>query len=107
MTDFKQIDVEGAKKLIDAGNLTIADIRDMQSYSEAHIPGAVSVSDENFQDFIKTTDKNKPLICYCYHGISSQGAAQFFKQSGFADVYSIQGGFEEWRGLFPTASGDS
>src|SRR3989338_5815969 len=100
MTDFKEIDVQNAKEMIDLGNLTIADIRDMQSYSEAHIQGAISVGEENIQDFIKMADKNKPLICYCYHGISSQGAAQFFKQSGFTNVYSIQGGFEEWRGLF-------
>lgn len=107
MADCKEIDVQNANELIVRGDLTIADIRDMQSYFEAHIPGAVSVNEENVQDFIKMADKNKPLVCYCYHGISSQGAAQFFKQSGFSEVYSIQGGFEEWRGLFPTASGDS
>ena len=107
MTDFKQIDAQGAKELIGRGNLTVVDIRDMQSYFEAHIPGAVSVTEENVPDFIKTADRNIPLICYCYHGISSQGAAQFFIQNGFKDVYSIQGGFEEWRGRFPTASGDS
>ncbi len=32
----------------------------------------------------------------CYHGISSQGAAQYLVNQGFEEVYSVDGGFEAW-----------
>ncbi|MCV6069119.1 sulfurtransferase, partial [Escherichia coli] len=32
-----------------------------------------------------------------YHGISSQGAAQYLVNQGFEQVYSVDGGFEAWQ----------
>ena len=52
----------------------------------------VVISDE----FLATADREKPLIVYCYHGHSSQGAADYFSEQGFAEVYSIDGGFVAW-----------
>ena len=42
-------------------------------------------------------DKEKPLIVVCYHGNSSQGAAEFFASQGCREVYSLDGGFVEWQ----------
>jgi thiosulfate sulfurtransferase len=36
-------------------------------------------------------------IIYCYKGISSQDAAHYLSSQGFKDVYSVDGGFEEWK----------
>ena len=46
-----------------------------------------------------------PVLVYCYHGISSQSAAEFLNQKGFEDVYSVDGGFEACQGLFNVVSG--
>ena len=98
MTDaFKQIDVQEVKAIIAAGQVTVVDIRDKASYEQAHIQGAVHVDDASIEGFLERSDKSKSLICYCYHGFSSQSAAGFFKSQGFKDVYSMRGGFEEWR----------
>ena len=97
MENFKQISVPEAQKLIHSQDVTIVDVRDPGSYQTAHIHGAVSVGDENIQEFLEKASKEQPLICYCYHGLSSQNAAQFFSENGFADVYSVDGGFEEWK----------
>ena len=99
MPAFKQINPEEAQKIIQSGNVTIIDVRDPASYQAAHIEGAVAVNDQNIDEFLTKTPKDKPLICYCYHGFSSQNAAQFFSENGFADVYSVEGGFEEWKKL--------
>ncbi|MDE0931482.1 MAG: rhodanese-like domain-containing protein, partial [Halioglobus sp.] len=42
-------------------------------------------------------DRDQPLLIYCYHGNSSQGAADYFFNQGFEDVYSMDGGYEAWR----------
>jgi thiosulfate sulfurtransferase len=92
---FKQINIEQARDLI--GQATVVDIRDEASYNEAHIPGALHLNDQTIETFLTGADRSKPVICYCYHGFSSQSAAGFLKSKGFEDVYSLIGGFEEWR----------
>ena len=99
--DFKIIDIHQAKEFVDDHSALVIDIRDPQSFQEAHIPHAVHISQENIEAFIQHSDKSKSLICYCYHGISSQNAAQFLCDQGFSVVYSLQGGFEEWRSTYP------
>ncbi len=101
MPSFEQIDISQAKEMIDTKQATIVDIRDPNSYAEAHIPGAINIGDDNIEEFLKSTDKNKPLICYCYRGFSSQQAADYFSAQGFAKTYSVIGGFEQWRQEYP------
>ena len=101
MNGFEQIDIHKAKELVDGGDIIIADIRDEESYKQAHIPSAILVNDATLNSFLSQADKTKPLICYCYHGHSSQSAAQYFYQQGFKTVFSIRGGFEEWRMIYP------
>ncbi len=91
------IDIEHAKILIDEQSVTVADIRDPQSYDAAHIEDAIQINDSNVQEFVTNSDKTKPLLVYCYHGHSSQSAAEYFATVGFTEVYSMDGGFEAWR----------
>ena len=101
MADWKEIGVQQVKEKIEAGEAEIVDIRDPDSYAATHIPGAIQLNDRTVTDFIETADKEKPLIIYCYHGISSQGAAAFFVEQGFKEVYSMAGGFESWAYRYP------
>ena len=97
MEEFEEIDTQKVKELIDQGNITIVDIRDPNAFEEGHIENAVSVNDTNIEEFVSTADKNKPILCYCYMGFSSQNACQYFKEQGFESVYSMIGGFTEWQ----------
>ena len=96
MEQFEEIDTQKAKELIDQGNVTIVDIRDSNAFKESHIESAVSVNDTNIDEFVSTADKSIPVLCYCYMGVSSQNAAQHFKEQGFETVYSMAGGYTEW-----------
>ncbi len=98
---FTCISVAVAKKMIDERSAQIADIRDPQSFAGGHVPGAISVNNTNVSQFVADADHAKPLLVFCYHGHSSQGAADFFATQGFAEVYSVDGGFEEWRTTQP------
>jgi thiosulfate sulfurtransferase len=46
--------------------------------------------------FLKNKNKHDHLIVYCYHGILSRDAAEFFMNQGFKNVYSLNGGFSEY-----------
>jgi thiosulfate sulfurtransferase len=100
MDQYQRIGAQAAKALIEAG-ATLADIRDEQSFARGHISGAQHLSNHNIQPFIEDTDPDQPLVVYCYHGNSSQPAAQYLLERGFDRVYSLDGGFEEWQHHFP------
>ena len=100
METFERISVQKAHEIMDLGETNIVDIRDAASFAQGHIAKAQNVSDENIDDFLKTADKDKPLLCCCYHGISSQRAAGFFITQGFEQVYSIDGGWEGWKAIY-------
>ena len=100
MTAIKEIDVQKVKEMADADSATIVDIRDPASFKSGHVPNAVHLSDDNVKQFISDTNKENPLVVYCYHGISSQGAAAYFSEQGFKKVSSMTGGFEGWRAVF-------
>lgn len=95
------IDIHDAKRMMDTEAVILVDIRDPQSYESGHIPNAVLVNQSNIDSFLKNFDPTTPLICYCYHGISSRQAADYFQQAGFQKVYSVNGGFEEWKTVYP------
>lgn len=101
---FETISTEEAKNIIDTVKPLIVDIRDRGSYEEAHIANAVHIDETNIAEFIGTADKERPVVCYCYHGFSSQSAADYFVQQGFKKVYSVNGGFEAWRAIFPSVA---
>ncbi|RAU17928.1 thiosulfate sulfurtransferase GlpE [Nitrincola tibetensis] len=102
MSSFKHLSPQTAVELLEQG-ATLVDIRDFQSYSNAHIPASVHLNNDNLPQFLEQANRNQPLIVCCYHGISSQSAADYLVGQGFSDVYSLDGGFEGWKQLFPDA----
>jgi thiosulfate sulfurtransferase len=97
METFTRISASKAREIMSLSEVTLVDIRDANAFAQAHIDGAQNVNDENIKSFLEESDKEKPLVCYCYHGISSQRASEFFVSQGFKKVYSIDGGWEAWR----------
>jgi thiosulfate sulfurtransferase len=100
---FTCISAAAAKKMMDDREVQIVDIRDPQSFANGHVPGALSINNNTVGEFVSGADSDKPVLVFCYHGHSSQGAADFFAGQGFAEVYSVDGGFEEWRTVYPVA----
>lgn len=100
---FERISPQQAKTLIDDQDAQIVDIRDPGSYQLGHIPNALLLDNNNLAQFIADADFSKPLVVYCYHGNSSQPAAAYLAEQGFEMSYSMDGGFEHWRVLFPEA----
>ncbi len=97
MDVIPEIPIHEAKKKLDQEHCLFVDVRDPVSYRAARIPGAIHLHDGNVQEFVQNTDKQTPMVVYCYHGNSSLGAVAYLRKSGFKDVVSMSGGFEAWR----------
>ncbi|WP_150305168.1 thiosulfate sulfurtransferase GlpE [Pseudomonas saliphila] len=100
MTDFKRIGPDEAARLFDQG-ANVVDVRDAQSFASGHIPSAIRLDNTNLPQYLADTDRSTPLVVCCYHGNSSQSAAAYLASAGFAEVYSLDGGFDLWHREYP------
>ncbi|PQJ83117.1 thiosulfate sulfurtransferase GlpE [Aliivibrio sifiae] len=98
MEQFQHISVEDAQtKLMNQDlNAVIVDIRDPQSFSRGHVERAFHLTNDTVVELMNTVDFEQPVLVMCYHGHSSQGAAQYLINQGYDEVYSVDGGFEGW-----------
>lgn len=96
MNTFRHINATDTRQLLAGDGATIVDIRDEVAYRNGHIEGALRLDNSNLEAFLNETDKSRPVVVCCYHGISSQSAAQYLVEQGFASVYSLDGGYAGW-----------
>lgn len=106
MSDFQRISIAQAKQLIQ-DKAVVADIRDEHSFSQGHMAGAFHLTNTSIGQFMREHDFATPVVVVCYHGNSSQGAAQYLAEQGYEQVFSMDGGFESWRGQEPFVTADS
>lgn len=103
MTQFQHISIEQAHARLQNGELVVADIRDARSFAMGHIKGAFNLNNDNAAAFVGQQDKQQSVILVaCYHGVSSQSAAQYLCTQGFEQVYSLDGGMTAWASQYPT-----
>ncbi|BFM15903.1 thiosulfate sulfurtransferase GlpE [Maricurvus nonylphenolicus] len=101
MSEFQRISCEQAQQMMAEKTCQVVDIRDEASFANGHVTGSQLLNNINLQDFLLDSDPDAPTLVFCYHGNSSQQAAHFLTERDFTEVYSIDGGFEVWRQLFP------
>jgi thiosulfate/3-mercaptopyruvate sulfurtransferase len=75
----------------------VLDVRDAESFARGHIAGARNASNATLSEVIDKTPKSASILIYCYHGNASREYAQIFSDFGFAQVHSLDGGYEAWR----------
>jgi len=93
---IKRISVNVAADLIENEVAIVVDIRDVNSFNQGHIDGAIRIDNSNIQEFLLSADRTKTIIVCCYHGNASQQAAEIFYQQGFEFSCSMDGGMSEW-----------
>ncbi|WP_325891350.1 thiosulfate sulfurtransferase GlpE [Grimontia sp. NTOU-MAR1] len=108
MEQFAHISVTDALAMLESDDhhAVMVDIRDPQSFQLSHPQGAFHLTNDSIVQFMNDVDYEQPVLVMCYHGVSSQGAAQYLINQGFEQVYSVDGGFEAWhRQSLPVESG--
>ena len=90
---YQCISIDDTKSLLKKEDVTIIDIRDYNSFSNGHVENARHIEEINIDKVLLEKNKNDSILIYCYHGISSKSAAQFFTQNGFQNVFSMEEGY--------------
>lgn len=104
-TTFQHLSIESLHQALNDNKFVVVDIRDPASFQAGHIPGAIHLSNESLPDFLRDADYDAPVVVCCYHGISSQQAAQFLISQDFTEVFSLDGGFTQWQLVYPDTVG--
>ncbi|WP_139651668.1 rhodanese-like domain-containing protein [Raoultibacter phocaeensis] len=96
---------EEAQRIIDAGDVTVVDVRTKAEYNEAHIPGALSVPFEEIgtNKLGMLPDSHATILVYCRTGVQSKLAAGKLAAIGYTDVRDI-GGIRDWSGSTESSS---
>jgi len=97
---FKHIQCDQLHAALEQKQYVVVDIRDANSFASGHIPGAIHLTNDNIVDFMRDADLDAPTIVCCYHGVSSQPAAEYLISQDFSDVYSLDGGFVHWQSQY-------
>jgi rhodanese-related sulfurtransferase len=76
----------------------LLDVRTAEEYEEGHLAQArnVDYKRDDFRRQVGKLDKSKPYFVYCKAGVRSEKAADIMKELGFRQVYTLDGGIDEW-----------
>ncbi|KAA0224185.1 MBL fold metallo-hydrolase [Fimbriimonadia bacterium ATM] len=91
-----QMQAREAKERLDAGEVTIVDVRGASEYEEGHIPGSIHVPLGYLADRADSIPKDKPVVFQCYAGGRSSIGASLWVKLGNPPPLNFVGGFEEY-----------
>jgi len=98
---FMHMQVEELAQVLNDKTHVVVDIRDAASFANGRITDAFHLTNESLADFVRDADLDAPVVVCCYHGHSSQQAAQYLVSQDFTKVYSLDGGFTQWQLQYP------
>ncbi|QIZ78365.1 thiosulfate sulfurtransferase GlpE [Ferrimonas lipolytica] len=96
MSQYQCISLAQFAQLQQQSLVQVVDIRQPDVFAAGNIPGSLNLHQGNVDRFLLEGEYDEPVVVVCYHGISSQNAAQYLVEQGFEQVYSLNGGFEDW-----------
>jgi molybdopterin/thiamine biosynthesis adenylyltransferase/rhodanese-related sulfurtransferase len=95
---IREVDPAGAEALIEGGALLL-DVREPDEYEQGAVPGSMHIPRGHLEAQIENriTDRSTPIVVMCAGGVRSAFAAKTLQELGYADVVSMDGGFNAWK----------
>ncbi|AMM91717.1 metalloregulator ArsR/SmtB family transcription factor [Peribacillus simplex] len=86
------------KDRMDKGEAILLDVRPLEEYEEAHIPGAVSMPIEELSEKLSTLPTNCDVIAYCRgcYCLMSVEAVELLRSKGF-NAFRLEEGVHDWK----------
>ena len=87
-------------KLNQTPTAQLVDVRTPGEFTNGHLKNALNVDfrNEAFRERVAKLNKKQPVFVYCLSGGRSAAAVEVLRESGFTEVYELQGGFAKWSG---------
>jgi monothiol glutaredoxin len=91
----KQMSVQELARKLEAGEITLVDIRGDDERAHAFLEGSEVLTREVMEK-LEQMPKDSEIAFLCHHGNSSQGAAEYFRKQGFTKISNVAGGIKAW-----------
>lgn len=80
-------------------NYILLDVRTLEEYNDAHIPGAINIANETIgkENIPELPDKDQRIYVYCRSGNRSRQAAKKLVKLGYTNIVEI-GGIIDYHG---------
>jgi rhodanese-related sulfurtransferase len=100
---FYEIGFQEALERLRANSAVFVDARTREAYRQGHIPGAVNLPDQQFDEFFgpffEEIDPERFLITYCEgeHCPLSGSLAEKLREAGYDKVFVLKDGWGQWK----------
>ncbi|HEU5433312.1 MAG TPA: molybdopterin-synthase adenylyltransferase MoeB, partial [Thermomicrobiales bacterium] len=98
-SSIREVDVAGAQAALAEGAVAV-DVREQDEVDQGVLPNAIHIPrgflEMRIEDAVP--DHSRPVVVYCAGGTRSAFAAKALTDLGYADVVSLAGGFNAWKG---------
>ena len=74
----------------------LLDVREPWEVGVCSLPGAVTIPMGRIPAATGELDPDRPVVCYCHHGMRSLQVAAFLARRGVEDVWNLSGGIDAW-----------
>ncbi len=93
-----EIDPQTAADHIASG-ARVLDVREPDEFDQGALTGVVHIPRGHLEAQVEArlADKTVPVVVYCAGGVRSAFAAKTLQELGYAEVYSMAGGFGRWK----------
>ena len=96
----REVDAARARDLLEQEGAVALDVREQDEVDQGVVPGAVHIPrgflEMRVEDALPNRDRT--VVVYCAGGTRSAFAAKALQDLGYADVVSLAGGFNGWKG---------
>lgn len=94
---YTDVTVDVAKEMIDSGEVEVLDVRTPEEFAAGHIPGAKLMPLQVLESMLSELDKDQKYVVVCRSGNRSTEASGILAESGFKNVFNMNGGMNEWK----------
>jgi rhodanese-related sulfurtransferase len=82
----------------------LLDVREDWEVQIGRIPGSLHIPMQKIPVRLhELVDADRPIVCYCHHGMRSMQVAMFLEHRGAREVYNLVGGIDAWARLVDPA----
>jgi len=97
---IREVTVRDVQEKLNPDNgFALLDVREADEVEQGHLKKSIFLPRGFLEVKVEKTlpDKTQPIVVYCAGGTRSALAAKTLQDLGYTDVYSMRGGFNEWK----------
>ena len=105
--DLSAVDRDTLMSRVRAGEVVVIDVRPLEEYRTAHIPGALAIPLQELRRRLLQLPRNREIVAYCRgpYCVLASSAVELLRARGFR-ARRLEASIQDWRAAgFPVASG--